>query len=230
MNEAASGINLYPNTISENPEEGLLVGKLTALDEDVGQMHTFSLLDSAFGRFKLVNNSEIRTAVSNTKCRLYGGSNCLLDYEKQRVYTLRVRATDDGTPPLKMTADVNITLHDINDRPRGLSLSKSWILENATVNTSVGNFIAYDEDGDLLNYTLVRGGNPLFQLESNGRLFVANALNHEKSSIEHLTVRVADIRVNMMFVSTRLTRVWKAMWKVCLYYLIINHRYLLYTK
>jgi VCBS repeat-containing protein len=177
------------------------VGKLSATDEDLGQRHSFALLDTAAGRFKLVNNSEIRVAISNTNCRIHGGKSCQFNYEGNNVYTIRVRTTDDGTPPLQRTMDINITLNDVNDQPRDLALSKYWVLENAAINTSVGYFTASDEDkGQRLNYTLegVRG---LFGVESNGRLFVAKPINHEKSSVEHVTVKVADNGVPVDWVS-----------------------------
>ena len=150
------------------------------------------MLDSASGKFKLVNNSEIRVAISNTNCRLLGGKSCQLNYESEKVSTIRVRATDDGTPQLQRAMDINITLDDVNDQPRDLALSKNWVSENATVDTSVGYFTASDEDGDSLNYTLVQGGRGLFGVDLNGRLFVAKPINHEQSSIEHVTVKVAD--------------------------------------
>jgi hypothetical protein len=193
INEAPSNIILSSNNIDENPEEGQLVGKLIAMDEDYGQVHSFTLLDSASGRFKLVNNSEIRTAISNTNCQTHGGGSCHYNYEIENVLTIRVRATDDGTPRLQSTMDINITLDDVNDQPRDLSLSKYWVPENATVNSTVGYFTAFDEDyDDGLSYTLVERGRGLFEVETSGRLFVAKPINHEKSSVEHVNVKVKD--------------------------------------
>ncbi|XP_028399271.1 protocadherin Fat 4-like [Dendronephthya gigantea] len=193
VNERPSKINLSPKNIKENSDEGRLVGKLSATDEDFGQVHQFTLLDSAFGRFKLVNNSEIRVAISNTDCLLHGGKSCLLNYEgAENFYTILVRATDDGIPPQQLTMGINITLDDVNDQPRDLALSKYWVKENVVLNTTVGYFTASDEDKNSLSYTLVRGGRGLFGVETNGRLYVANPVDHEKSSIAHVTVRVTD--------------------------------------
>ena len=192
INEAPSNIFLSPNNMAENPEEGQLVGTLNASDEDFGQTHTFTLLDSASGRFKLINNSEIRTAISNTDCRKHGGKSCHFNYEAEKVLTIRVRAMDDGTPRLQKTMDINITLDDVNDQPRDLSLSKSWVDENVAVNTTVGVFAATDEDNDTLKYSLVEPGHGPFEVEDNGTLFVAKSVNHEESSTEHVKVKVAD--------------------------------------
>ena len=187
-----SNISLTPSNVRENPEEGLLVGTLTANDEDIGQTHRFTLLDSASGRFKLVNNSEIRIAISNANCRLHGGKACLFNYENQKVHTIRVRATDDGSPPKQLSTSIDISLDDVNDQPRDLALSKHVVSENVTVGSLVGFFSASDEDNQTLNYTLVQSDLGLFRVESNGGLFVVQPLNHEQSSIEHVTVRVAD--------------------------------------
>ncbi|XP_028399274.1 protocadherin Fat 4-like [Dendronephthya gigantea] len=193
VNERPSNINLSPKNIKENSDEGQLVGKLRATDEDFGQVHQFTLLDSAFGRFKLVNNSEIRVAISNTGCLLHGGKSCLLNYEgADNFYTILVRATDDGTPPQQLTMGINITLDDVNDQPRDLALSKYWVKENVVLNTTVGYFTASDEDKNSMSYTLVQGGRGLFGVETNGRLHVAKPVDHEKSSTVHVTVKVTD--------------------------------------
>ena len=99
---------------------------------------------------------------------------------------------DDGTPRLQRTMVINITLDDVNDQPRDLALSKSWVDENVKVNTTVGFFTATDEDNDTLKYSLVEPGRGLFEVENSGRLFVAKPANHEESNIEHVKVKVAD--------------------------------------
>lgn len=197
--------------MSENPEEGQLVGRLNATDEDVGQTHQFTLLDSASGRFKLVNNTEIRVAISNRMCSIHGGGSCQLNYENQPVYTIRVRATDDGTPPLRKIMNLNITLDDVNDQPRNLALSKYWVKENVPLNTPVGYFTASDEEEkkgqQKLSFTLVDVGRGLFGVDSNsGRFYVASSINHEQSSVDHVTVRVADNGVPVKSVGTSVDR------------------------
>ena len=69
-------------------------------------------------------SNTIQVAVDNTLCLKNGGSACKLNYEEQRTRTIRVRATDNGSPPLSVTLTVTITLRDINDQPRNLDLSK----------------------------------------------------------------------------------------------------------
>lgn len=202
-NEKPSEIFLSPNNVKENPEEGRLVGRLSAIDEDFDQEHQFTLLDSARGRFKLVNNSEIRVALSNKMCLVHGAGSCQLNYEKKPVHTIRVRATDDGTPPLQKIMNLNITLDDVNDQPRDLVLSKYWVKENVALNTTVGYFNASDEDGQQLNFTLVDVGRALFRVDpDSGQLYVAKPINHEESSVDHVTVRVSDNGVPVKWVST----------------------------
>ena len=202
-NEKPSEIILSPNNVTENPEKGRLVGRLSAKDEDHDQKHQFTLLDSAGGRFKLVNNSEIRVALSNKMCLVHGAGSCQLNYEKNPVHTIRVRAKDDGTPPLQKIMNLNITLVDVNDQPRDLMLSKYWVKENVALNTTVGYFNASDEDGQQLNFSLVDDGRALFGVDGDsGRLFVAKPVNHEESSVDHVTVRVSDNGDPVEWVST----------------------------
>ena len=66
----------------------------------------------------------IQVAIDNSLCLKNGGSACKLNYEERKTRTIRVRATDNGSPPLSVTSTVMITLGDINDQPRNLDLSK----------------------------------------------------------------------------------------------------------
>lgn len=84
--------------------------------------------------------------VSNTVCLAIGGTKCWLNYEKQPVYQILVRVTDSGSPPLWVDFPLNITLQDINDRPRNLQLSAFTLHENQPVGTVVGYLSGSDED------------------------------------------------------------------------------------
>lgn len=50
-------------------------------------------------------------------------SSRLLDFEQYSNYTLRVRAVDNGSPPLSVTGYISIQVKDINEAPTAISLS-----------------------------------------------------------------------------------------------------------
>ena len=83
---------------------------------------------------------------SNVACLALGGTSCWLNYEAQSQYSVLVRSTDSGTPPLSANFVVNITLKDINDRPRKLYITDYKVAENSLNGTVVGTFGASDED------------------------------------------------------------------------------------
>ena len=83
---------------------------------------------------------------SNVACLAVGGTSCWLNYESKPFYTLLVRVTDSGSPPLSTDFYLNVTLKNVNDRPRQIKLSDFRLYENQPVGTVVGKFSGYDED------------------------------------------------------------------------------------
>ena len=80
----------------------------------------------------------------------------MLNYEATRFFTLTVRVRDSGTPPLSRDFNVNVTLKDINDRPRHLQLSNYKIHENLRIGTVIGTISGRDEDiHQYLSFTLI---------------------------------------------------------------------------
>ena len=71
--------------VYENDPAGTRVGDLSASDEDKGQRLSYTLVDSDNGMFTLVGN-QLRKAKS-------------ADYETTKVHKVRVRVTDNGSPP-----------------------------------------------------------------------------------------------------------------------------------
>ena len=97
--------------------------------------------------------SQVRA--SNVACLAVGGTSCWLNYEQQMEHSLVVKVTDSGSPPLSVDFFANITLKNINDRPRDLKISGFKVHENQPVGTVVGKFSGTDEDiGQHLSYSL----------------------------------------------------------------------------
>lgn len=131
--------------------------------------------------------------MSNKKCIENGGNFCALDYETKRHFTIIVRSTDNGSPSLFVDVALNISLTDVNDQPRGLSLSNNRVRENARKLQVIGKFSARDEDdGQELKYSLTENDEGRFQVFPNGTLYKANDTDYEKQKTHFITAVVRD--------------------------------------
>ena len=92
-------------------------------------------------------------AISNKQCLSHGGSSCLLNYEKQKIHTIRVKTTDNGSPQLSYEENFRIDVRDINDMPRDLQLSNNQVKEDAKINTLIGRFVSRDS---ILTYCFIK--------------------------------------------------------------------------
>ena len=86
INHIPDRINLSNNRINENQAAGATVGTLTVDDPDPGDTHTFALADGAGDS----DNDSFRIEGTTLK------TDALLDFEEKTVYSVRVRATDNG--------------------------------------------------------------------------------------------------------------------------------------
>ncbi len=108
-NAAPTDILLSSASVPENSPNGTVVGELSALDPDAGDSLTFSLLDSADGRFGLSGSNLIVTDSSR------------LDFETNTSHSVTVRVTDSGGNDFQRVfiievTDVSETLDQINYR------------------------------------------------------------------------------------------------------------------
>lgn len=134
-----------------------------------------------------------KVAQSNVNCLAHGGSACSLSYEKQRYHDIRISSVDSGFPIKSVTRTLRITVTDVNDQPRDLSLSKNTVKENAPVNFPVGMLNASDEDfGQRLSFSLTDSDNDRFKLDSQGTLLKAKSADYETNKVHYVTVSVTD--------------------------------------
>ena len=102
VNHAPSNILLSAAAVAENEPAGTTVGTLSAVDTDAGQAHGFALVagagDADNGSFEIVGAS-LRTAA-------------VFDFEAKASYSIRVRATDNGTPALSAERVFTVTVAD----------------------------------------------------------------------------------------------------------------------
>jgi ELWxxDGT repeat protein len=84
LNETPTDILFSKNTITRNSPSGTVVGDLSTIDPDVGDSFTYSLVDSAGGRFK-IDGGQLQVDNSD-----------LLGTQMAGVQTVVVRSTDSG--------------------------------------------------------------------------------------------------------------------------------------
>lgn len=114
-----------------------------------------------------------------------------LDYESEREYTLRVRAQDNGRPPLSNnTGIVSVQVTDVNDNPPIFVSTpfQASVLESSPVGSSILHIQAIDTDsGDnaRLEYRLTGTGSdtPFVINSATGWVTVSSILDRE--SVEH---------------------------------------------
>ena len=100
-NTAPSGITLSSNTVNEFAAIGTVVGTLAATDPNIADVLTYSLSDSASGRFSIANGNQL---VVNNSVRL--------DYEQNASHTISVQVTDGNGGTATQT--LSVTIVDVN--------------------------------------------------------------------------------------------------------------------
>jgi len=185
VNEAPSGASLTPSAVAEDAPVGTVVGLLTAIDQDVGDTHTFEFIAGEGGAdndaFEIVDQ-ELRTVVA-------------LDFETQSEYQIRVRATDlDG---LSVETSLVIQVTDVNEAPSAVTLTPSAVAEDALVGTVVGLLTAIDQDaGDTHTFEFITGegdaDNAAFEIIDQ-ELRTVVTLDFETQSEYQIRVRATDL-------------------------------------
>lgn len=147
---APSAITLTPNIVPENSATGSVVGTLTATDANPGDTHTFSLLDSAGGRFSLSGASVIVAGPPG------------LDFENATSHVLSVRATDATS--LQFTGPVTVNISAVNEAPSinaaaapGLNLVRGFTaaLPAVTVGDPDASSLTVDLTSTIVRFTVV---------------------------------------------------------------------------
>ncbi|MCA9092844.1 MAG: cadherin domain-containing protein, partial [Planctomycetaceae bacterium] len=146
-NDAPTDLTLTGSTVAENTAAGITVGTFSVSDQDLGDTHTFELIDSGtYGDnllFEIVGN----------QLRVVGPT----DFESLTTpHELQIRVrSSDGIDYTDQTFAIVVT--DVNESPDDFTLSNSAV-DEAVVDTIVGIFATIDPDaGDAFTYSLVTG-------------------------------------------------------------------------
>lgn len=184
VNESPTDISLSTTFVPENVPIGVFVAYLSAVDEDLTDWHTYSLVagtgDVDNGLFAVVGDQLWAVTV--------------FDFETRVTYGIRL-GTNDGHGGT-YEKEVTITVTDVNESPSDISLSGTTVVENSVAGTLVGVLGVSDPDlADTHTYTLVPGPgdthNGLFAIVGTG-LRTAAPLDFETQSACSIRVQVSD--------------------------------------
>jgi T1SS-143 domain-containing protein len=153
-----SDIDGNNNTVSENAANGTLVG-ITASSSDVnGSAITYSLTNSAGGRFTIDSQTGVVTVANGT----------LLDYETATSHTITVTATDAGGA--SAAKDFVINIGDVYEGPVNTAPDAGGPVRIITGSSSVTTIpdwallhFATDADGDTL---VIKSASPTSQSDT----------------------------------------------------------------
>jgi len=186
----APSVTPSSEAVDENSPVGTAVGAPVAASDPDGDHITYSItagnVDGVFAIDSLTGQLFVARAV--------------LDFETRPSYTLTVQVTDDGEGALTGSAQVIVSLRDVNEAPVIADQLRS-VLENSPAGTLVGAaLVASDVDaGQTLTYSITSGNERgAFSLNAtSGQLSVAAgsggaALNYEEQGTYTLVVRVTD--------------------------------------
>ena len=122
-----------------------------------------------------------------------------LDYETTRSYALRVRVTDDGSPPNVGEALVQVVVENVNDEPPQITTVPPAIIlpEGPTDGpTTIGQYTCTDEDEDVFGQVAFRieSGNEegLFVISESGTLQLIGDLDYETTQSYTLQLTCED--------------------------------------
>jgi choice-of-anchor C domain-containing protein len=131
-------------SLAENSANGTVVETVTVRDPDAGATATYSLTNSAAGRFAIDSSTGVITVAKGYS----------LDFESQTSHVITVRATDNTG----LTNDRNITINITNVNEAPVSI------ESATILRFSDDF----NDGDLNGWTPISLGNATYNWAATG--------------------------------------------------------------
>ncbi|TWT89433.1 cadherin domain-containing protein [Stieleria varia] len=117
------------------------IGRVVASDPDVGQTLRYVISGGSDANlFQIDNQGNLRTANGVT-----------LDFEQRATYFVSVDVIDNGTPPLADSADITVTLFDVNETA---VISPTTVLfpENTAAGTQVAQFSLTDPENTPADY------------------------------------------------------------------------------
>jgi Ca2+-binding RTX toxin-like protein len=176
-----TNIGLSASSAVEGAAVNTVVGTLSTVDTDIGQTYTYSLIDSAGGRFGINGNQLVVTGP--------------LNYEAGSTINVTVRVTDSGY----QTFDKVFTISLLNVAPTSVTdtnAAANTIAENAANGTVVaGLAITSNDPNGGVTYSLLDNAGGRFAINATtGVVTVANGLflDYETLTSHTITVKAED--------------------------------------
>lgn len=132
-NRAPTDIALSPATVAENAAANTIVGTLTATDPNAGNTFTYTLIDTAGGRFA-IDGDHVVVA-----------SGAVIDFEANPSFTVTALVTDQGGLTYQEVLTIGVT--NVNEAPVAANDSVT-VAEDATTANLVALLLANDRDVD----------------------------------------------------------------------------------
>lgn len=185
-NDPPLAIYLAGNSIKEGMPPGSSVGRLSASDAQDGQAMVYSVKTHEGKSLFRCNGSVLETSMIFTW------------YPRgKNSYPVRIRAQDNGSPPMWREQVFNISVDNVNDPPRSIEISQSWVYENASVGATVGELSAIDDDlgnyrSSNFSWKLLGDNCESFNITGN-KVVVKKTLDYDSRKICFIKVVCADL-------------------------------------
>ncbi|PSB50835.1 Ig-like domain-containing protein, partial [Chamaesiphon polymorphus] len=178
-----TAVNLATPQVLENSADDTVIGVLSTIDPDPVDSYTYSLIDDAGGRFKLVGD----------KIQVANGS--LLNFEANTQHQIQVQTIDSEGDSYLQSIDISVI--DVNESPNNLVVLPTVILENSPSDTIVGTITSTDPDiGDSFTYSLVAGtgdgDNSKFAIAGD-KLVIKNSPDYEAQPSYTIRLKTTDV-------------------------------------
>jgi hypothetical protein len=208
VNEAPTGIVFSPSDtpfVIENSPIDTVITTITALDQDIDDTHTFTLINDGDGAVKLDLLSRGRR---DTHISLLVANPSKLDFETNPIIPFTLRVTDSGN------LSINITKYiEVRDRPMIITTNITTIKEDTIVRTqrvAILTLQNYDIS-DTLSWFLA--ANSLDSQDNNNDLFTINRISGSNppraelfltKSVDYEIQKSVTVSVGVSFVGGRM--------------------------
>ncbi|XP_053575607.1 protocadherin gamma-C5-like [Bombina bombina] len=189
------------NKVPENAPLGTVVGFISVRDKDSGR------------------NGEIKLDVSPNvpfKCQSLNNRYSLvtsgyLDREKESQYTIKLTASDLGSPPLYNQTVFILNISDVNDNPPTFVqlVYTAFIKENNEPGSLLCTVSATDPDEGAnsdVSYSIIESqidgsavSSFVYINSQNGNIYAQRAFDYEQIQVLHITARVEDAGLPKLF-------------------------------
>lgn len=173
-----------------------VIGKIQAEDRDYGPNGAIVYCitpENQYFPFSVGESSGLLTLISE------------LDFEKQGIYHLQIKAMDGGWASKTGMLNVTVVVMDVNDNPPVFSSSEYLISlpENSEIGTDVLNVKAADVDSGAngqISYSLIAGHVDKFSIDSrNGTITTLDVFDYEQEQIFEITIKASNTGSHTLF-------------------------------